>query len=300
MMSDEKQILIYLANGVQGGAVVRQALKRGYSVRALVRDPEKSEGLWDIGARLCAGDLEDPASLDAAHQGIDTVVLQMPPGAPPRIAALMDNAIAAIRAGGARGVIVKMASANPTTRPDEPGFAANRIIEDKMRDAGLPFSIIRPTMYLDNLLRPEMRAAILGKGALVLPIPVAQQIAWTSVDDSARAALTLLDNDAFGHDCLISGPESVDGEGLAHAFSQALSRDVEFQSLPLDALERQVDSAMGAGVGKRVSAKLRFFEAHPDEADRMLSPPFQSCRALGGFVPTAIQVWASDHRSSFA
>jgi uncharacterized protein YbjT (DUF2867 family) len=300
MMSGEKQILVYLANGAQGGAMVRQALKRGYKVRALVRDPEKSEGLWDIGARLCAGDLEDPASLDKAHQGIDHVVLQMPPGAPSRIAALMDNAIAAIKAGGARGVVVKMASANPATRTDEPGFAANRIIEDKMRSSGLPFSIIRPTMYLDNLLRPETRAGIAGKGVLVLPISRAQQIAWTSADDAARAALALLDNAAFGHDCLISGSESVDGEGLACAFSQALKRDIKFQSLPLDALEREVDSATGAGVGKRVSAKLRFFEAHPDEAVRMLSPPFQPCRALSGFVPTAIHAWASDHRSSFA
>ena len=299
-MSGEKQILVYLANGVQGGAMVRQALKGGYGVRALVRDPEKSEGLWDIGARLCAGDLEDPASLDKAHQGIDTVVLQMPPGAPSRIAALMDNAIAAIKAGGGRGVVVKLASANPTTRTDEPGFAANQIIEDKMRGSGLPFSIIRPTMYLDNLLRPETRAAIAGKGRLVLPIPPTQQIAWTSADDAAQAAITLLDDETFGADCLISGPESVDGDGLARAFSEALRRDIKFQSLPLDTLEREVDAAMGAGVGRRVSAKLRFFEAHPEEADRMLSRPFQPCHALSGFIPTAIHAWAADHRSSFA
>jgi uncharacterized protein YbjT (DUF2867 family) len=213
---------------------------------------------------------------------------------------LMDNAIAAIKAAGVRGVVVKMASASPTTRTDEPGFAGNRIIEEKMRGSGLPFSIIRPTMYLDNLLRPETRAGIAGKGILVLPVSPAQQIAWTCADDAARAALALLDNEAFGVDCLISGPESVDGEGLARAFSEALKRDVKFQSLPLDALERQVDAAMGAGTGKRVSAKLRFFEAHPDEAERMLSPSFQPCRALSGFVPTAIPAWAADHRSSFA
>ena len=299
-MSGEKKVLVYLANGVQGGAVVRQALKRGHHVRALVRDPEKSDGLWDIGARLFAGDLEDRASLDKAHQGIDAVVLQMPSGAPSRIAALMDNAIAAIKAAGVRGIVVKMASANPTTRTDEPGFAVNQIIEDKMRGSGLPFSIIRPTMYLDNLLRLETRAEIAGKGRLVLPIPPSQQIAWTSADDAARASVALLDNEAFGCDCLISGPEAVDGEGLACAFSQALKRDIKFQSMALDALERQVDSAMGAGIGKRVSAKLRFFEAHPDEAERMLSPPFQPCSALSGFVPTAIPAWAADHRSSFA
>jgi hypothetical protein len=150
------------------------------------------------------------------------------------------------------------------------------------------------------LLRPEIRAGIAGKGVLALPVPSAQQIAWTSADDAALATLALFDNEAFGRDCLVSGPECVDGEGLARALSEALRRDIEFQSLPLEALERQIDSAMGAGVGNRVTSKFRFFEAHPDEADKMLSPPFEPCRALSGFIPTAIRAWASERRSSFS
>ena len=37
-----RPILVYLANGVQGGAVVRAALRRGLRVRALVRDRRRS------------------------------------------------------------------------------------------------------------------------------------------------------------------------------------------------------------------------------------------------------------------
>jgi hypothetical protein len=158
----------------------------------------------------------------------------------------------------------------------------------------------RPSAGRFYLLRPEIRAGIAGKGVLALPVPSAQQIAWTSADDAALATLALFDNEAFGRDCLVSGPESVDGEGLARALSEALRRDIEFQSLPLEALERQIDSAMGAGVGNRVTSKFRFFEAHPDEADKMLSPPFEPCRALSGFIPTAIRAWASERRSSFS
>ena len=64
-------ILIYLAGGVQGGAVVRAALRRGFKVRALVRDRKRVPALPAIGVELVEGDLRDPASLRAA--GADMV-----------------------------------------------------------------------------------------------------------------------------------------------------------------------------------------------------------------------------------
>jgi hypothetical protein len=111
--------------------------------------------------------------------------------------------------------------------------------------------------------------------------------------------LTLLENEAFGGDHLIAGSGAVDGENLALAFSRALKRNIGFQSLPLDAFEREVDALMGAGVGKRVASKFRFFQEHPGEADRMLSPPFRPSPELRGFLPTAIQTWVGDRSASF-
>jgi uncharacterized protein YbjT (DUF2867 family) len=297
-MTGQKRILVYLANGVQGGAVARQALALGYAVRALVRDPAKSEPLKRLGAEIARGDLLSGAGLEEAHRGIDYVVLQAPLGPPAQVSALIDNAIAAIQASTARGGVAKMASASPSIETDEPGFAANPIVADKLRSSGLHFSIIRPTMYLDNFLRPETRNGIAGENTIVYPLSASRRIAWTSADDAARAALTLLENEAWSCDLVISGAEAVDGEGLARGFSAALGRDVRFQSLPLDAFEREVDSRMGAGVGKRVSSKFRFFEEHPSEAERMLSPTFRPCPELQGFVPATIEAWVGVHRSA--
>jgi uncharacterized protein YbjT (DUF2867 family) len=299
MATQQKRILVYLANGTQGGAVARQAIARGHIVRALVRDPARSDHLASLGIEVFQGDLQSSDNLIEAHRGIDYVVLQMPLGPPAKVASLMENALVAIKANHIEGVVTKMASAHPSIPTDEPSFVANQVIFDRMRDSGLRFSVIRPTMYLDNLLRPGTRVGIATRRTIVYPLPTTRRVAWTSTKDAANAALTLIENGAFGVDRLVSGSEAVDGDGLALRFSRALQREIGFQSLSLDAFEEEVDSMMSKGMGKRVSSKLRFFENHPDEADRMLSLTFEPAPDLSGFTPTSIEDWVSGHRSSF-
>jgi nucleoside-diphosphate-sugar epimerase len=76
VIDPSRPILVYLANGVQGGAVVRAALRRGFRVRALVRDRNRARALATLGVELAEGDLRDPASLRAASCGVAHAVLQ--------------------------------------------------------------------------------------------------------------------------------------------------------------------------------------------------------------------------------
>src|SRR4051812_4292432 len=71
----ERLILVSGATGQQGGAVARSLLKRGFPVRALIRDLEKSEAraLAEGGAELVRGDLEDRSSLERALEGVYSV-----------------------------------------------------------------------------------------------------------------------------------------------------------------------------------------------------------------------------------
>ncbi|MGB6199642.1 MAG: NmrA family NAD(P)-binding protein [Candidatus Acidiferrales bacterium] len=299
-MNKEKRILVYLANGVQGGAVARQAISRGYAVRSFVRNPGKSDDLRKPGVEIVSGDLRDRDSLNESHHGMVYIVMQMPLGAPTQMVPLIDNAIGAIQMSGAKRVIVKMGSGKPAIETNVPAFVLNQIIEEKMRASRIPFSIIRPTMYLDNFLRLDIRERISRDGVIVYPLAAHQKIAWTSTDDAANAALTLLETGSFGCDCVASGPNAVDGDGLARAFSIALKREIKFQSLPLNTFEQALDLRMGAGMGKRVSATLRFIEDYPDEASKFLAQPFSPSPQLQQFHPTTIENWVTEHSLLFA
>jgi len=68
----KKEVLVYGASGVQGGAVARLLLEAGHAVGGLVRDERGA------GASPVFGDLSDPKSLRGATNGCDAVFLALP------------------------------------------------------------------------------------------------------------------------------------------------------------------------------------------------------------------------------
>ncbi|TXI00036.1 MAG: nucleoside-diphosphate sugar epimerase [Rhizobium sp.] len=298
-MDQSKPILVYLAAGVQGGAVVQAALRRGFKVRALVRDRARAAALSALGVELAEGDLRDPASLRAASASIAHAVLQIPIGSQADMRIQAENAVSASLASGLKSVVLKLASASRPAPCEEPSFVANAMIEEVVRASALPFAIVRPTMYLDNLLKPSARLDIINKGIFAPPIAESQRIAWTSVDDCARAAVTLLERGASSGDHRIAGPEGVDGNELVARIGAGLGRKIAYRQQPLDEFERDVDAAMGAGTGRRVASKFRFFASHPEEADAMLASPFKPQAGLEDFQPSGIEEWARQHRAQF-
>ncbi len=66
-------IAVFGATGAQGGSVARALLERGvFAVRAITRktDSPAARALRDLGAEIVQGDLDDPASLAAALEGV--------------------------------------------------------------------------------------------------------------------------------------------------------------------------------------------------------------------------------------
>lgn len=296
-----KPILIYSANGVQGNAVVREAIRRGHRVRALVRTAAKSAPLKDLGADVAVADLQDAVGLREAHAGIDYAILQIPIGVPSQMEPLIANAAAAIQINGLKGVIVKTGAGKPAVENDVPAFVLNQIIEDKLRRTGVPFSVVRPTMYLENFLRPDGREEIRQNNRISYSLPSHRKIAWTCIGDIAAAALSLLENKTFGADCSISGPEAVDGDGLAVIFSAALQRNIQFQHLPLQTFEQNIDPASSYAAARRLAAAtIRFIAENPEVVTGFLSRPFRAELPLAEFQPTSIAAWAGERVGLFA
>ena len=71
-------LILVTTAGKIGAEASRLLAQRGTSVRVLVRNPEKVSALAQIGVEVCKGDLEDPATLDKATQGVTGVVLVSP------------------------------------------------------------------------------------------------------------------------------------------------------------------------------------------------------------------------------
>src|SRR5262249_15906299 len=139
------KILVTGATGNTGSLIVNQLKSRGADVRALARDEGKAAGLREQGGEVVLGDLDVPSSLDAAMKGVDRVYLVTWNG--PTAEQQRKNAVDAARRAGSPHVVVGGAL-GPKSRIIEQIDAGNA----HLKQAGLPWTILQPTFFMQNVL----------------------------------------------------------------------------------------------------------------------------------------------------
>ncbi|MEU4064924.1 NmrA/HSCARG family protein [Streptomyces wedmorensis] len=239
-MAVEGKILVLGGTGRQGGAVARELLRRGATVHALVRDPGKEEAraLAEAGAVLVRGDLDDPASLAAAMEGVDGVfsvqTFRGPGGCEAEVRQGRAVADAAVLAGVRHFVYSSVGGADRDTRV--PHFESKLEVEEYLRTLDLPTTVLRPVMFHDILLDIAPRPV---EGELVLSM-------WLDPDTSVQLIATsdigVFAAEAFenpeawlGRVVEIAG-EDLTGPQMAAAFEAASGVPTRYQQLPIEPL----------------------------------------------------------------
>ncbi len=146
--------------GKLGRIVVEDLLTRlpASEVVAVVRTPDKAADLAERGVDVRRGDYDDPAALRAAFIGSDVLLLVSSPDVTPGVRPRQHgNAIiAAVEAGVGRAVYTSGIHAQ-----DGPGFLRDHgTTEDLLRDAGVPFTVLRNTFYEEVLVNPGLRDVV--------------------------------------------------------------------------------------------------------------------------------------------
>ncbi|GGS80647.1 SDR family oxidoreductase [Nonomuraea spiralis] len=137
-------ILITGANGTVSGAVLR-SLGDLDDVRVLVRDPAKAPA----GVAAAVGDLDEPATLDAAFEGVDTLWLLTAMG--PQAPHASMNALWAARRAGVRHVVRLSAIGAAHDAPTRNG-RLHALSDVELAASGLDWTVIRPAFFMQNLL----------------------------------------------------------------------------------------------------------------------------------------------------
>ncbi len=244
MPKTEKTILVLGATGLQGGAVAQRLLRRGWKVRAFTRKPMRLEA-WRLlasGAEVVRGDMNDPASLAEAMNGVHGVFsVQMNQGFEYAFS-LEDEARQGIAvADAAKAAKVEHlvytsfcgAEQNLTMAP----WAAKTRIEAHIRALGLPATILRPASFMENFhgLTPqnlkdgELHTALLPE--------VGQEL--VAVDDIAAFAQYAFEDPTFyvGR-ALNLGGERLTPVAMAAGMARAFGRPVAHILQPMDEVRR--------------------------------------------------------------
>lgn len=272
-------ILVAGSTGFLGREICRRLLKAGHPVRALVRatsDPDTVRELRAMGAELVLGDLRDPVSLSRACAGATAAVStatttrtrQQGDGIEQTDQRGQLNLIDAAAAERVDRFVLVSHSGN--IRSDDPLTRAKRAAEQRLRQSGIPFNILRPTMFMEAWLSPVLgfdfpnaRATLYGDGN--------QPISWISQSDVAAFAVHCLEDPEARAEVLeLGGPEALSPLQAVRIFEQASGRPFQVQTVPVEALQAQFQRAASTLERSFAALMLAYAAGDPVPMDNVL------------------------------
>lgn len=245
-------ILVAGSTGVLGFEICRRLRERDRGVRALVRktsSPEKVEALKALGAQIATGDVKDPASLDGACMGVDTVVstvTAVTTAKPGDSFEATDGTGTANLIDAAKRAKVKQfvfVSFETDDVPDAPLVKAKRAAERHLRASGIDYTILQPALFMESWLGPMLfgdpataTARVYGDREV--------KFRYVAVADVAEVAVQSIDNPkARNAHIPFGGPEALSQRDAVHVFEEVFDKPFAVAEVPESALEEQWKSA---------------------------------------------------------
>jgi uncharacterized protein YbjT (DUF2867 family) len=231
-----EKILVTGATGQQGGTLAKLLLQKNHKVYALVRNIQSpaAQELKTEGANLIKGDLNNIDSLEQAVNGVDSIFLMGTP--------LEDGIEGETRRGKMMADIAKEKNvkhlvyssvANAARNTGIPHFESKYKVEQHIRNLGIPYTIIGPTFFMENLLtylKPGLE-----QGQLALPLSPSSILQQSAVQNIAEfSALVLEHSKTFLDKRIDIASDEVTGEQATKVLSNELGRKISYVHIPLD------------------------------------------------------------------
>lgn len=242
--NQDKLILVTGATGRQGGSVFRHVRGKGFPVRAMTREPETREArdLTGSGVEVVRGDMDDPASLTRALDGVyGAYSMQYARhGAEAETRQGINLADAAKKSRINHFVYSSVGAADQNT--GIPHFESKAQIEQHVRGTGIPFTIVRPVFFMENWL--AMRGQIELR-TLALPLKPESKLQMIAVDDIGLCVTAAFEHPGKfqGRTIELAGDDLSMTE-LAQAFSRVTGKDVRYMQVPWEQFEHQAGPEM--------------------------------------------------------
>ena len=250
-------ILVTGAAGKTGRAVIKALAARGEVVRALVHRPQQASIAADAGARdMVAGDMRDQAVMDRAAGAASQVraIYHICPNMSPDELSIGEVAVRAARAAGVEHFVYHSVL-HPQTEAMPHHWQKLRT-EELLFETGLPYTILQPAAYMQNIL--AYWARIVQDGIYAVPYATEARLSMVDLEDIAEAAAIVLTEEGHaGATYELVGVDVLSPAGVAGVLAQQLGRPVHAQAVDLEVWEK---GARASGLGDyQVETLLQMF-----------------------------------------
>jgi len=227
------------ASGHLGRLAIQELLARGVpssDIVAIVRTRSKVADLAERGVSVRVADYIQPDTLPAALVGVNRLLLVSSSAAGQRVAQHTNVIAAAKTAGVSRIVYTGILNADHTSNPLA---GEHQDTERALREAGLPFIVLRNGWYTENYTDRLTQYVEAGE---IVGAAGHGRVSAASRQDYAAAAVTALLLNSEGNRTYELGGSAFDLFELAETITRITSTNVRYRDLPVneyvDALQR--------------------------------------------------------------
>ena len=222
-------IIVTGATGALNGATVDHLLDSlpGSEIAVVARDTAKAARFAEAGVEVRRGDYADPASLPAAFDGADQLLLVSASDPRADAVALHRAAVAAAVEAGVGRILYTSHQGAADDTPFGPGrdhAATERILAE----SGVPWTSLRNGFYAHSL------AFFLGdwRATGIVEVPADGPVSWTAREDAAEgAARILLSDGAHDGPVTLTAAAALTFEEVTALAADVVGRPVEFRVL---------------------------------------------------------------------
>lgn len=283
--NDIKRVAVAGATGLLGGPVASALLDHGYAVRALVRDPAAASTRVDARAELVRADVTDAGTLSPALDGCDALYISLRGRNDVQSYEAIEvqgvrHLVGAARQCGVRRIAYISGAGRNVGLDRHFPVRVKRACEDTIRASRLPYTIFRPTHFMESLplFVRGRRATVLGRQP--------HRYHYLAVADYARmVAHAFREPAAADTELTVFGPAPYTMREALRAFTRIALPAVRVDHLPLP-LARTI-ALLTANADLRFAAELfAAFEAIGEEGDP------GAAAALFGAATTTLEEWS--------
>ncbi len=238
MKTNALTVLVIGATGQQGGAVARSLLQKGHRVKALTRHPDSqgAQELKKLGADVVMGDLMERSTVERACQGVSAMFsvgtfIEQGVGAEIRQG---KTAVDVAKAVGLQHLLyTSVAGANQQTGISF--FDCKNEIEQYIMSQNVPYTIIAPTFFMQNLTNEQMFLPGLREGKLSIAVSAKRTIQCIDVTNIGQFATMVFEqrSDFLSQRIELASDELTPVQ-MASTLSRICGRKIEYAQMPID------------------------------------------------------------------
>ncbi|MEL6977320.1 MAG: SDR family oxidoreductase [Pseudomonadota bacterium] len=285
----QPRILIAGATGANGRQLTEELVAKGLPVRALVRNKDKAAQVLPQAAELVEGDLSVSDSLTTALDKVGKAYVVT--SIQPDTVSLFQNFFDAAKVAKV-SQLVKFSGLGAAPEAPSEVIRQHAASDAALRESGVPYTILRPNSFHQNML--WQAESIASTGAFHLPLADAAQ-STIDVRDIAEITSTILTTEGhLGKAYDLTGTESLTFHDVAEIIADVRGAPVQYVPVSPEAAE---DAMRRQGMPEwqaQVLAEIQALFATGRYADVT-----QDAENLLGRAPRSFRTFAEDHKSFF-